>query len=215
MKNKNLLFTIIYWIIGIVLFSIAYLLFAFGTLHFTLSSFTDETLFRTSVEVNTIIPGMVYLLGGNLTTSIELYITNAIGISFKQTINNVTFEGFKIDWITCSFLLASLLIFIIDAIFKKYKVVNYTCGGLIILCGIALLFEPLSFAYFNQSSFNDLHQYLETSNNAKISYSNPCAISGAIIILIVGILIICYQIYKSIKIKKNTSIKNKEMQNQN
>ena len=223
MKNKNILFTVSYWVIGLVLFCVAYLLFAFGSLHIFISSFTDQTLFRTTVEINTSIPGEIYLLGGNLVTSIGLKINNAIGIGLSQTVNNITFEGFKIDWITCSVLVGSLLVFIIDAIFKKFKAVNYTCGGLIALCGIALFFEPASFGYFNKDMFKDLYQYLDgintnnmdIANNVKVNYSNPCVYVGATIILIAGLLIIGYQIYKSIKEKNNTSIENKVIENQN
>ena len=223
MKNKNILFTVSYWVIGLILFCVAYLLFAFGSLNIYISSFTDQTLFRTTVEINTSIPGEIYLLGGNLVTSIGLKINNAIGIGLSQTVNNITFEGFKIDWITCSVLVGSLLVFIIDAIFKKFKAVNYTCGGLIALCGIALFFEPASFGYFNKDMFKDLYQYLDgintnnmdIANNVKVNYSNPCVYVGATIILIAGLLIIGYQIYKSIKEKNNTSIENEAIENQN
>ena len=223
MKNKNILFTVSYWVIGLILFVVAYLLFAFGTLNIYISSFTDQTLFRTTVEITAPIPGEIYLLGGNLVTSIGLKINNAIGIGLSQTVNNITFEGFKIDWITCSVLVGSLLVFIIDAIFKKFKAVNYTCGGLIALCGIALFFEPASFGYFNKDMFKDLYQYLDgintnnmdIANNVKVNYSNPCVYVGATIILIAGLLIIGYQIYKSNKEKKNASIENKEIENQN
>ena len=223
MKNKNILFTVSYWVIGLVLFVVAYLLFAFGTLNIYISSFTDQTLFRTTVEINTSIPGEIYLLGGNLVTSIGLKINNAIGIGLSQTVNNITFEGFKIDWITCSVLVGSLLVFIIDAIFKKFKAVNYVSGGLITLCGVALFFEPASFGYFNKDMFKDLYQYLDgintnnmdIANNVKVNYSNPCVYVGATIILIAGLLIIGYQIYKSIKEKNNTSIENEAIENQN
>ena len=223
MKNKNILYTVFYWVIGLALFVIAYLLFAFGTLHIYISSFTDQTLFRTTVEINASIPGEIYLLGGNLVSSIGLKINNAIGISLSQTVNNISFEGFEIDLITCSILVGSLLVFIVDAIFKKFKIVNYVSGGLISLCGIALFFEPVFFSYFNKDIFKNLYQYLDgidisgsnINNNIKINYSNPCVMIGASIILITGILIVGYQIYKSIKENKNTSIENEETINQN
>ena len=223
MKNKNILFTVSYWVIGLILFVVAYLLFAFGTLNIYISSFTDQTLFRTTVEINASIPGEIYLLGGNLVSSIGLKINNAIGISLSQTVNNISFEGFKIDLITCSILVGSLLVFIVDAIFKKFKIVNYVSGGLISLCGIALFFEPVFFGYFNKDIFKKLYQYLDgidisgsnINNNIKINYSNPCVMIGASIILITGILIVGYQIYKSIKENKNTSIENEETINQN
>ena len=223
MKNKNILFTVSYWVIGLILFCVAYLLFAFGTLNIYISSFTDQTLFRTTVEIAAPIPGEIYLLGGNLVTSIGLKINNALGIGLNKTINNITFEGFKIDWITCSVLVGSLLVFIIDAIFKKFKAVNYVSGGLITLCGVALFFEPASFGYFNKDMFKDLYQYLDgvntnsmdIANNVKVNYSNPCVYVGSTIILIAGLLIIGYQIYKSIKEKKNASIENEVIENQN
>lgn len=235
MKNKNLLYTVIYWVIGLALFVIAYLLFAFGTLHIFISSFTDKTLFRTTVDISASIPGNIYLLGGSFVSSVGLNVSNAIGIKFNQIINNITFEGFKIDWIACSVLVGSLLVFIVDAIFKKFKAVNYTCGGIIAVCGIALFFEPISFWYFNKDMFNDLYQYLDSfnnnnsnsisnnissisanvANNVKVAYSNPCVYIGAFIILITGLSIIGYQVYKSIKEKKNASIENEVIESQN
>ncbi len=219
MKNKNILFTIFYWIVGLALFAVSFLFIAFGSLKISLTSFTDETLFRTTVEIITSIPGKIYLLGGNLVTSITLYIHNAIGIDLTQTVNDITYEGFKIDWITCGVLVGSLLVFLIDAIFKKHKTINYTCGSLITLSGVALFFEPYYFWYFNKETFSSLNQYFEDGSgstivtNVKINYSNPCVFIGATIILLTGLLIIGYQIYKSIKNKKNTSIENKVIEN--
>ena len=71
--------------------------------------------------------------------------------------------------------------------------------------------------------FKDLYQYLDgvntnsmdIANNVKVNYSNPCVYVGSTIILIAGLLIIGYQIYKSIKEKKNASIENEVIENQN
>ncbi len=215
--KKNVLFNILYWSIGIILICISFLLMYFGNLHLRLYGITEGTIFNTiSGEVMFLVPGSIYLLGGKLVTSLVINI-NLNGI----IINNPPLEGFEIeginiDYITCSFLLAGVLIFIISGFLKRFKISNFICGSLIALSGIALYFEPLSFAYFNQNNFSNLNQYIDDTNNTSLNYSNPCAMIAATIIVILGLLIIGLGVYQIKKNKNNNlSIKNEIIENKN
>lgn len=208
--KKNVLFNLLYWSIGIVFISASFLLMYFGNMHLRLYGITEGTIFETiSGEILFLIPGSIYLLGGKLVTSLTININLNGFIINNPPLDGFEIEGINTDWITCSFLLASLLIFIFAASLKRFKISNFICGGLLFGCGIALYFEPLSFAYFNQNNFSDLNQYIDETNNTSLTYSNPCAIIAATIIVIIGLLVIGYGIYQVVKNKKsNISIEN-------
>lgn len=215
--KKNFWFNIFYWIVGIILISTSFLLFYYGNIHIRLYGITEGTIFQIiSGEVLFDIPGSIYLLGGKLVTSLTINI-NLNGI----IINGPLIDGFEIvkiniDWITCSFLLISLLTFLFAAFLKRFKISNFICGSLLICTGVVLYFEPLSFAYFNQNNFNDLNQYIDETNNTSLSFSNPCAMIAATLIIILGILIVVYGVYQEIKSKKaNSGFKNEINSNNN
>ncbi len=198
--KKGKIYFCIYFILGLLLLSLAVILIYYIPIKVKLTSELENTLLITDYLLTISVPGKYLILGGDLIGKGILDVSSLFG-NTSITIDNINFATFNMNYITIGLLLGAILLFIVGLFLFKKVIPGYILGSLEIGIGIATLFEIYFFLYFNQNGFNDAGSYLE-GTEINVSYLTLGSYLAGSILIILGILIIVNSIIQKNNRKK-------------